>query len=44
MNDMFNNSAFNQDISEWKINPKCKINDMFYQCSILPVFKPKSII
>jgi hypothetical protein len=41
MSDMFNSSDFNQDISEWKINPKCKVNDMFKNCKIKKEFIPE---
>ena len=43
MQSMFEYSKFNQDISEWEINPKCKFKDMFYECNILPEFKPKAM-
>jgi hypothetical protein len=32
METMFKNSAFKQDISNWKINHNCDINEMFSSC------------
>ena len=49
MSDLFNwslekingNGYFNNDISNWKINPKCNTNKMFYDCKIKNEYKPK---
>ena len=41
MSDIFNSSDFNQDISGWKIKPKCKVNDMFKNCKIKSKFMPE---
>ena len=35
------NGYFNNDISNWKINPKCNTNKMFYDCKIKNEYKPK---
>ena len=40
---MFENSAFNGDISKWKIKKNCKIMDMFENCPIKEEHKPKSL-
>jgi hypothetical protein len=31
---------FNKDISDWKINPKCDIKNMFKNCNIKDEYKP----
>jgi hypothetical protein len=38
---MFDNSNFNQDISNWEINSKCDTGDMFRNCNIKDEYKPK---
>jgi hypothetical protein len=40
MKSMFASSVFNQDISNWKINPNCRAYDMFEYCSIEDKYKP----
>ena len=34
---------FNQDISMWKINPKCNTKNMFVNCYIEDKYKPKCL-
>jgi hypothetical protein len=41
MRKMFYNSDFNNDISNWKINPKCSTKGMFDGCKIKDEYKPK---
>ncbi len=43
MDRMFRNSYFNQDISNWKINPVCDTNEMFTRCRIKDKYKPKAL-
>lgn len=43
MENMFRSSKFNQDISNWKLNPDCKTRDMFYNCDINEKFIPKCL-
>ena len=40
MEQMFYNSNFNQDISNWRINPKCEIYRMFDDCPIKKKYRP----
>ena len=40
MNQMFYNSDFNQDISNWQINPKCEIYKIFDDCPIKKKYRP----
>ena len=41
MQSMFwRNKKFNQNISDWKINKRCKISDMFRLCNIDTKNKP----
>ena len=35
--------SFNQDISKWKISPKCDTENMFYKCPINDNFKPRGV-
>jgi hypothetical protein len=34
MSGMFDNTPFNKDISNWKINQNCKIDFIFADCPI----------
>jgi hypothetical protein len=40
---MFKDSNFKQNISNWKINPKCNANWVFYNCDISSKHKPKAL-
>ena len=40
MSYMFEQSKFNKDISNWKINKDCDVNDMFEDCQIKEEYKP----
>ena len=40
MQQMFADSNFNQDISNWKLNSACKTRSMFLHCKIKRGFKP----
>ena len=40
---MFNTGDFSQDISMWKINPKCNTKNMFVNCYIEDKYKPKCL-
>jgi hypothetical protein len=41
MREMFYNSDFNGDISNWEINPKCETGYMFGLSKIKDEYKPK---
>jgi hypothetical protein len=35
--------SFNQNISKWKISPKCNTEKMFNECPIKDNFKPRGV-
>ena len=41
MSHMFQDSKFNQNISNWKINQNCRIRHMFTDCDINKNYIPK---
>ena len=40
---MFRTSPFNHDISNWQVNPKCTVSDIFMGCAINIEFEPKCL-
>ena len=41
MQQMFDNSKFDNDISKWQINNDCVVRHMFDNCPIRKEYKPK---
>jgi hypothetical protein len=37
---MFSKSAFNQDISNWELNPKCNTKNMFWCSKVEDKYRP----